>query len=104
MTFFFPFLFFETGFLCVALAILDSLCRPGWPQTQKSACLCLPSQVLGLKAGATMPSWKIFFLKKDLFIYLFIICKYTVTVFRHSRRGHQISLWMVVSHHVVAGI
>jgi hypothetical protein len=37
-------------------------------------------------------------------IYLFIICKYTVAVFRHSRRGSQISLWMVVSHHVVAGI
>jgi hypothetical protein len=43
---------------------------------------------------------EIFFLK----IYLFIICKYTVAVFRHTRRGHQISLQMVVSHHVVAGI
>ncbi|GAB1299304.1 DNA-directed RNA polymerases I, II, and III subunit RPABC4 [Apodemus speciosus] len=21
----------------------NSLCRPGWPRTQKSACLCLPS-------------------------------------------------------------
>jgi hypothetical protein len=42
----------------------------------------------------------VFFLK----IYLFIICKYTVAVFRHSRRGSQISLQMVVSHHVVAGI
>ena len=42
----------------------------------------------------------IFFIK----LYLFIICKYTVAVFRHSRRGGQISLWMVVSHHVVAGI
>jgi hypothetical protein len=21
----------------------NSLCRPGWPQTQKSTCLCLPS-------------------------------------------------------------
>ena len=41
-----------------------------------------------------------FFLK----IYLFIICKYTVAVFRHSRRGRQILLQMVVSHHVVAGI
>jgi hypothetical protein len=43
--------------------------------------------------------------------------KYIVAVFRHfllalalltccrgERRGHQISLWMVVSHHVVAGI
>jgi hypothetical protein len=38
---------------------------------------------------------------KDLFI---IIRKYTVAVFRHTRRGHQISLQMVVSHHVVAGI
>jgi hypothetical protein len=45
-------------------------------------------------------SFYLFFLK----IYLFIICKYTVAVFRHSRRGHQISLRMVVSHHVVAGI
>jgi hypothetical protein len=35
--------FFETGFLCIALALWDSLCRPGWPRTQKSACLCLPS-------------------------------------------------------------
>jgi hypothetical protein len=43
----------------------------------------------------------IFFLYK---IYLSIICKYTVAVLRHSRRGHQISLRMVVSHHVVAGI
>jgi hypothetical protein len=41
-----------------------------------------------------------FFLK----IYLFIIWKYIVAVFRHSRRGRQISLRMVVSHHVVAGI
>ena len=35
-------------------------------------------------------------------VYLFIMCKYTVGVFRHPRRGHQISLRMVVSHHVVA--
>jgi glucan phosphoethanolaminetransferase (alkaline phosphatase superfamily) len=48
-----------------------------------------------------------------LFIYLFIIiilyiiiiiCKYTVAVFRHTRRGSQILLRMIVSHHVVAGI
>jgi hypothetical protein len=40
-----------------------------------------------------------FFLK----ITLLIIYKHTVAVFRHTRRGHQISLQMVVSHHVVAG-
>jgi hypothetical protein len=33
---------------------------------------------------------------------LFIIHKHIVAVFRHTRRGHQISLQMVVSHHVVA--
>jgi len=43
--------------------------------------------------------WFYFFLR----IYLFIIYKYTVAVFRHTRRGHQIPLQMVVSHHVVAG-
>jgi hypothetical protein len=44
--------------------------------------------------------WVSFFFK-DLFI---IICKYTVAAFRHTRRGCQISLQMVVSHHVVVGI
>jgi hypothetical protein len=44
--------------------------------------------------------------KETLFFFfnLFIIYKFTVAVFRHSRRGSQISLRMVVSHHVVAGI
>jgi hypothetical protein len=37
---------------------------------------------------------------KDLFI---IINKYIVAVFRHTRKGHWISLQVVVSHHVVAG-
>ena len=36
-------------------------------------------------------------------IYLFHVCEYTVTVFRHTRRGHRIPLQMVVSYHVVAG-
>jgi len=37
-------------------------------------------------------------------IYLFYVYEYTVAVFRHTRRGHQIPLQMAVSHHVVAGI
>jgi hypothetical protein len=41
-----------------------------------------------------------------LFIYLFIftIQEYTVADFKRTRRVNQISLRMVVSHHVVAGI
>jgi hypothetical protein len=42
-----------------------------------------------------------FFLKR--FIYLLYKYEYIVAVFRHTRRGHQIPLQMVVSHHVVAG-
>jgi hypothetical protein len=44
------------------------------------------------------------FLFVCLFKDLFIIHKYTVADFRRTRRGHQISLVVVVSHHVVAGI
>ena len=36
-------MFFETGFLFVVLAVLDAHCGPGWPGTQRSTCLCLPS-------------------------------------------------------------
>jgi hypothetical protein len=36
-------------------------------------------------------------------IYLFYLYEFTVAIFRHIRRGHQIPLQTVVSHHVVAG-
>ena len=42
----------------------------------------------------------LFFLK----IYLLVISKHTVAVFRHTRRGYPSSLQMVVSHNVVARI
>jgi hypothetical protein len=42
-----------------------------------------------------------FFLKKKKD--LFYVYEHTIAVFRHTRRGHRISLQMVVSHHVVAG-
>jgi hypothetical protein len=38
---------------------------------------------------------------KDLFI---IICKYTVTGFKHTRKGCQVSLLVVESYHMFAGI
>jgi len=46
--------------------------------------------------------WVAFF--KKGFIYLFFYIMNTVAVSLHNRRGHQIPLQMVVSHHVVAGI
>ena len=43
------FLFFETGFFCIALAALE-LCWSGWPHTQRSTCLCLPSaEIKGMR-------------------------------------------------------
>ena len=50
--------------------------------------------------------WFIFFLKEILVFFpkdSLYVCEYTVNLFRHTRRGHQIPLWMVVNHHVVAG-
>ena len=38
------------------------------------------------------------------FFFKFVYWLYTVVVFRHTRRGRQISLRMVVSRHVVSGI
>jgi hypothetical protein len=51
-------------------------------------------------SSSSSSSSPFFFLR---FIYLFYVYEYTVAVFRHIRRGHQIPLQMVVSHHVVTG-
>jgi hypothetical protein len=56
------------------------------------------SHVYSSGGGDLSVSLSFFFLR---FIYFFI---YTVAVLRHTRRGCQISLRMVVSYHVVAGI
>ena len=34
---------------------------------------------------------------------LIYVYEYTVSVFRHTKRGHQIPFQMAASHHVVAG-
>ncbi|EDL82551.1 rCG28886 [Rattus norvegicus] len=46
-----------------------------------------------------LPVLFIYFLKK---IYLFYICDYVVTVFRHTRRWQRIPIQTDLSHHVVA--
>jgi hypothetical protein len=48
-------------------------------------------------------SFSVFFFFKDLFIYLFYVYEYTVALFRHTRRGQQIPLQMVMGYHVVSG-
>ena len=53
-------------------------------------------------ASENVNSNKVYLIEARTMIF-FIICEYTVAVFRHSKRGSQISLWMVVSHHLVAG-
>jgi hypothetical protein len=68
---------------------------------------------------STLPAWletgeergailQVLYIRKtSLFLFLFFkiyLYEYIVAVFRHTRRGHQIPLQVVVSHHVVAGI
>jgi len=43
------------------------------------------------------------FFKLLFFFYFMYMNEYTIAIFRHTRRGLQISLQMVVNHHVVAG-
>jgi hypothetical protein len=43
-----------------------------------------------------------YFFKKRFYLF-YMYNEYSVAVFRHTRRGHQVPLQMVVSHHVVAG-
>jgi hypothetical protein len=37
-----------------------------------------------------------------LLLFIYYLYEYMIVVFRYTRRVHQISLQMVVSHHVVA--
>jgi hypothetical protein len=50
----FCFVFLRQGFSVYPWLSWNSLCRPGWPRTQKSACLCLPSA--GIK-GVCYHAW-----------------------------------------------
>ena len=43
LLFFFFFFFLRQGFSVWLWLSWNSICRPGWPWSQKSACLCLPS-------------------------------------------------------------
>jgi hypothetical protein len=43
LVFVFCFVFSRQGFSVYLWLFWNSLCRPGWPRTQKSTCLCLPS-------------------------------------------------------------
>jgi hypothetical protein len=43
------------------------------------------------------------FFKEKKILFIYYLYEYIVAVFRHTRRGHQIPLQMVMSHHVGAG-
>jgi hypothetical protein len=75
----------------------NDICPPWWyvEQFHRPKSLCPSPTHLTLPLALVSP-WTFFFLR---FIYLFY-----VSVHCHTRRGHQIPLQMVVSHHVVVGI
>jgi hypothetical protein len=63
-------------------------------------CWCFLSMSMG---DLSIFLYLLLFLFSFLKIYLFYKCEYTEVVFRHTRRGHQIPLKMVVSHYVFVG-
>ena len=77
----FLFLFSETGFLCVALTVLEILPRPGWPQTDED----LPasaSRMLRLKACAITTCQKNY-----LFIYFMYMSAISICVPAWQKRA-----------------
>ena len=79
-------------FVCLFFQDRFSLCSFGYLGTHFVDRLTSNSQrsvCLGLRSARI----------KGLCLY---VCEYTVVLFRHTRRGHQISLQLVVSYHVVA--
>jgi hypothetical protein len=99
MSFFFSFFLRFIYLFYVYEYTLDG-CEPssGYWELNFGPLLTLVNPAHSGRPRSLSPSW---LWPKDLFI---IINTYTVAVFRRTRRGHQISLWVVVSHHVVAGI
>jgi hypothetical protein len=77
-------------FLCMYLCVCVCVCAQEGKKSQPQCCSSHLPTVFSF----------VLFLR---FMYLFYVCEYTVAVFRQTRRGHQIPLQMVVSHHVVGG-
>ena len=101
------FCFFETGFLCIVLAVLSvfPLYGPGWTCP---TFLAPPPQCWDPRLVPTCPAGSLYskpqLLSFGFALNLFYAHEYTVTIFRHTRRGHQIPLQLAVSHHVVLGL
>jgi hypothetical protein len=77
--------FSRQGFSVQPWLSRNSLCRPGWPRTQKSACLCLPrAGIKGVCHPCQALSWP---LCMQWSVSL-SVCLYAL----HTERRHQIPL------------
>jgi hypothetical protein len=84
--------------LCVCVCVYVCVC------VCLSVCICVC--VCSFRVDAHFLFDQVDFFPSFFFffkIYLFYVYECTIALFRHTRRGHQIPLQMVVSHHVVAG-
>jgi hypothetical protein len=101
-------LFSEFGYfacLCLCTTYMTGACKG-----HKRGSYCLDLEYIGGKSpcrfwesnsGPQEEQSMLFFFKKRF--YLFHVCEYIIVILRHTRRGHQTPLQMVLSHHVVAG-
>lgn len=88
---------------CVALAVLEFTSKTRLASSsQRSACLWLTSAKIRIKGMCHHREVETCF-PPPRFIYLLLYTVFSLHVYLHSRRGRQISLELVVSHHVVAG-
>jgi hypothetical protein len=82
--------FLRQGFSVKPWLSWNSFCRPGWPQTQKSACLCLPSA--GIKGMCHHA--RLFFFFFCLFVFLFFKIFYFLNIlFYYFLQAHGVFLF-----------
>jgi hypothetical protein len=102
----FNFLFFYFYFICLFVCLFvclfrdraslyspawlswNSLCRPGWPWTQKSACLCLPSTRIKGVRHHHLAFFLFYVYKYSARIYAYISCSLLVSM--QAGKGHLI--------------
>lgn len=80
-------------------SVVEFIPSPGFNQFIQN-----PTQGVGFRERGSISSGPLDVFPKAHFRFIYFMSEYTVAVFSHTRRGRQIPLQMVVSHHVVAGI
>jgi hypothetical protein len=97
-TVFLFFCFLRQGFSVKSWLSWNSLCRPGWPRTQKSACPCLPSA--GIKGMCHHAQLLTSFLAFDCTCLSFSTAD-TFSVLRFQVKGHLLEREALIARNTI---